>query len=176
MVCHVLTFVLTILITHSTSHAISRNMRFVTTNIRSARGKTASLNVLFFFSKKKIPGINKTCLRLHGTFVCIGDISPSVYTFHHQPRSVGRCVVVWDSLLSDHFKLKSHLIPDYSTSVCVEMSYSSFSHTLYVCIELLDSQPASLKNLRICWKIWQVYILNFTFLVILIFSWINVHQ
>ena len=67
----------------------------------------------------------------------------SGYTCHHRPRSVGRGGGV-GILLSDHFKVNSHLIPDYSTfeSMCVEISDSSFS-AYFVCMYQLPGQPAS---------------------------------
>ena len=70
--------------------AISRNMRFATTDVRSVRGKTASFNDLLFSKKIDILAIAETCLRPHDTAACIADISPSGYTFHHRPRSFGR--------------------------------------------------------------------------------------
>ena len=65
------------------------------------------------------------------------EISPSGYTFHHQPRSVGRGGGV-GILLSDH-------IPDYSTfeSInAVEISASSFS-AYFVCLYRPPRQPTN---------------------------------
>ena len=78
--------------------------------------------------------ITETWLRPHDTAACTADISPPGYTFHHRPRSVGRGGGV-GFLLSDHGRVNSRLIPDYSTfeSICVEISYYSFS-AYFVCL------------------------------------------
>ena len=107
------------------------------------RGKTASLSDLLFSKKIDILAITETCLRSHDNPACIADISPSDYSFHHRPCSIGRGVDV-GFLLSDHFKVNSYLIPDYSTfeSTCVDISDSSFSAYL-VCLYQPLGQPAN---------------------------------
>ena len=45
-----------------------------------------------------------------------------------------------------------------------------------VFIALQDTQPISLKNSRIYWKIWHLFIQNFIFLVNLIFIWTYLQQ
>ena len=136
MVCHAITFVLTAYllptpcsrptfklaivlllaggISINPGPTISRNKRFATTNVWSVWGKTASLSELLFSKKTDILAITETWLRPHDTAACITEISPSDYTFHHRPRSVGRDDGV-GFLLSDHFKAHSRLIPDSST-------------------------------------------------------------
>ena len=118
-------------------------MRFATTNIRLVRGKTASVSDLLFLKKLYILAITETWLRPHGTAACIADISQSGYTFHHRPRSVRRGGDV-GFLLSNHFKVNSYLIPDYSNfeSICVEISDSSFS-AYFVCLYRPPGQPAN---------------------------------
>ena len=65
-----------------------------------------------------ITAATETRLIRHDTAACIADISPKVYTFHHQPRLVGRCVGV-EVWLSTHFKV----------SICSIHEYSSFEFT-----------------------------------------------
>ena len=50
-------------------------------------------------------------------------------------------------LLSDHFKVRSRLIPDYSTfeSMCVEISDSSFL-AYFVCLYRPPGQPANIVD------------------------------
>ena len=66
--------------------AINHNTRFAATNVRSVRGKTASVSDLLFLKKIDILAINKTWLRPHDTAACIADISPSGYTFYGRPE------------------------------------------------------------------------------------------
>ena len=100
--------------------------------------------VTYYFQKKiYILAITETWLRPHDTAACIADISPSGYTFHHRPRSVGRGRGV-GFLLLDHFKVNSCLIPDCSTfeSIYVEISHSSFS-AYFACLHQPPGQPAN---------------------------------
>ena len=73
--------------------APSHNVRFATTNIRSVRSKTASLGDLLLSKWIDILAVIETRLRPHDIAAYISDISPSGYTFHHRPHSVGRCGV-----------------------------------------------------------------------------------
>ena len=66
------------------------NVRFATTNIKSVRDKTASLSDLLLSKRIDILAVIETRLRPHDIVACIAGMSPSGYTFHRRPRSVGR--------------------------------------------------------------------------------------
>ena len=98
----------------------------------------------------------------------------SVHVFH--PSS---CSMVSPGCFgATHFKYQhqQQLITLFFNPCVLKFHIRLSRHILYACIDLRDSQSTSLRNFRICWKIWQLYIKNFLFLVILIFSWINVQQ
>ena len=77
------------------------------------------------------------------TASCIAEISPLGYTFYHRPRLIGRGGGI-GFLVSDHFKVKLHSNPDYSSfeSMCAEISDSSFS-AFFVCIYRPPGHPAN---------------------------------
>ena len=77
------------------------------------------------------------------TASCIAEISPLGYTFYHRPRLIGRGGGI-GFLVSDHFKVKLHSNPDYSSfeSMCAEISDSSFSAFLF-CIYRPPGHPAN---------------------------------
>ncbi len=122
--------------------AIRRNIRVATTNVRSIRDKTASLTDLLTSKTIYILAVTETWLRPHDTAACIADISPSSFTFHHRPCSVGRGGGV-GFLVSKQFKVNLHSNPDYSSfeAICAEISDSSFS-AYFVCNYRPPGHPA----------------------------------
>jgi len=122
---------------------VRRNIRVATTNVRSIRDKIASLTDLLISKKIDILAVTETWLRPHDTAACIADISPSGFTFHHRPRSVGRGGGV-GFLIAKQFKVNLLSNPEYSTfeSICVDISHSSFSG-YFVCIYRPPGHPAN---------------------------------
>ena len=122
---------------------IKRNIRLATTNVRSVRDKSAPLCDLLVSKKNYILAVTETWLRPCDTASCIAEISPLGYTFYHRPRLIGRGGGI-GFLVSDHFKVKLHSNPDYSSfeSMCAEISDSSFS-AFFVCIYRPPGHPAN---------------------------------
>ena len=130
---------------------IKRNIRLATTNVRSVRDKSAPLCDLLVSKKNNILAVTETWHRPCDTASCIAEISPLGYTFYHRPRLIGRGGGI-GFLVSDHFKVKLHSNPDYSSfeSMCAEISDSSFSAFFLVFIVLQDTQQISLRTFKIC--------------------------
>ena len=64
-----------------------------------------------------------------------------------------------------HLLVHFWLLPQSLTTLLLNQYVLPFQillsrHMLYACIDLRDRQPTSLRNLSICWRSWQLYILN----------------
>ena len=69
---------------------------------------------LLISKKINILAVTETWFRPHDIAACIADISPLGYTFYHRSCLIGRGSGI-GFLISEHFKVKLHSNPDYSS-------------------------------------------------------------
>ena len=113
---------------------ISCNMRFVTTNLRSVRQKSASLSDLVSSKQIDILAMTETWLSSCDTAACLADISPPGFSLFHCPRPSGRGGGV-AFLVRESFKVEIINTPKFMSfeAICILVKHS-FMTTNFICI------------------------------------------
>ena len=109
-------------------------MRFVTTNLRSVRQKSASLYDLISSKQIYLLAMTETWLSSFATAAYLGDIAPTGFSLFHCPRSSGRCGGV-AFLVRETFKVEIIHTPKFLSfeAICILVKQSSITAN-FICI------------------------------------------